>query len=273
MNPTRRQQKELARTLKDFAFEQSPMFRENHVQSMRLTQEFTFFDQPPLPPELDEVLQRDRTTIELGFRATRFVQPGLPTLYHYEITTTGSHAIRPRDLRQHLSDDAWAELYNIYGDEYEIYDTDGTSKEDQQAREELQDVMIEEMYEVGADCEIYQSQTLSYGTAEETIESSYERGISVNNATYDVLSSHDFHDFGDSMEFIKTPEGGHWAPIRHHGPDGPLDITQEIAIDDAFDQIVGDIESDDRLSIDLLPYDDKLREVLYVIECLRKRSL
>lgn len=273
MNPTRRQQKELAKVLKDFAFEQSPMFQQNHVQSMKVTQEFTYFDQPALPPELDETYLRDRTTIELGFRATRIVQPGFPTHYYYEISTIGSNSIHPKELKKRLSHDAWVHLQDTYGDPEFIYDTDGESQEGQQAREELQDIMIEEMCDEGVDCEVYQGQTLSYSTAEETIESSYERGFSINNATYDVLSSHDFHSLDETTEFIQTPEGGFWAPIRHHGPDGPLDITEEIAIDAQFDQIVGDIDNDDRLSLDLFSYDDKLREVLHVVRCLRNRSL
>lgn len=272
--PTKRQRKALARDLKSFAFEQSPMFQHGQIQSAETYQVFEFIEKVPEDVWMPGTLQYDQTKIKLGFRATRFASDdGQPPVYSYEVTTEGTSLIHPRQLN--LSDEAWRVLWKKYFDdemdEEELPDGAVLDAEESAISDDSKADLIDTFVDGGIECELYQKNTLSFASCEEMIESSYERGVSIEAALFDTLSTHDYyHD--DGWEAHQTPDGELYIPPRY-APD-ELPIADEIEVRTRFSELISAYGTDREAAENgLLPHEHKLREMMYVVECLRKRRI
>ena len=280
MNPTVRQQNELARTIKQFAFEESPMFQQNHVQEMNIKRQFIFFDQPELPEDFEdlpqkwrEIYQGERTQIELGFRAVRVRQEDGKPIYCFEASIYAARSITTGELSSGLSQDAWDGLSMEFGSGDIDFDAEDSSDTATQLRNDRREEIIDVLRDGGIECETFQSEMLSFSTIESTIESSYEKGYLINDVAYDVRNSHNLSETDENYsEYVQTADGGLWITHRNQGRDGVIDVEDEISVGEVFGQIVAKL-GEDQISIDLLPYADKRAEMLYVIECLRKKVL
>lgn len=280
MNPSVRQQNELARTMKQFAFEESPMFQGNQIQEMSSARQFVYFDQTERPVRFEElsekwkeIYQPERTVIELGFRAVRVCRDDdRSPIYCFEVSIRASRSLGSHDLIGRLSQDAWDGMSIELSNSDIDFDAEDASDDATLLRDNRRDEVIDALHEKGIDCETYQSEMLSFSTIEETIESSYERGYLINGVPYDVMNSHNLKESGGSIpEHIQTADGDVWISHRDQGFDGTLDVDDEIELEAAFGQIVEELDTE--ASIDFVPYEDKYNEMLYVIECLRKKVL
>lgn len=274
MNPSGRQRKELARTLKTFAFEQSPLFQEGRIQAMETTQSFEIIEKVPDDLELPGMLPIDQVRIKLGFYATRFSDgPKTRPIYSYNITSEGTQLLHPRQLD--LTDDAWTTLWEKYmDDEPDMPDDDGIQPGAAVSKEFVTDDMkediIECLLEAGAECELYQKSMLSFSTVESGIESSYERGISIESALFDPVSTHDYLDA--EWEYQQTPDGMLYIPPSY-APD-ELMIGDEIETRTQFNALIRAYGTDQQAAENgLLPHEDKAREMMHVVDCLRARRI
>lgn len=270
MNPGLRQQKELGQTLKQFAFDESPMFQRNHVREMKVLREFVFCDQPILPDNFEKIsLDRQRryasekTVIELGFRAMRVVQEDSRPTYTFEVSIRAGKLLFPRDLVGRIRKETWDDLYIEFTDNDVDFDAEDQSDFASVLSNDRRNEVIDELVDNGVECEMYQSELLSTSTSEETIESSYEFGYRINDKP---------HDEDEGSEWMDTVDGEVMITRRNQGFDGPVTATDEFEINGLFDEIIGTIDQE-RDSLDLMSYEDKRRRVLYVIECLRKKTL
>lgn len=274
MQPSRQQRIGLARTLKQFAFEQSPLFQEGKIQAMEVAQSFEIIEKVPEDIVLPGMLPIDQVRIKLGFYATRFKdEPKSRPIYSYNITSEGTQLIHPRQLN--LTDDAWSALWEKYmDDEPDVPDEDvlrhGVVTQGEFVSEDMKDDIIDCLLEAGAECELYQKSMLSFSTVEPGIESSYERGISIEQALFDPVSTHDHLDSG--WEFQQTPDGALYVP-ETYAPD-ELSIGDEIETRTQFNEIIRAYGTDQQAAENgLLPHEDKLREMMYIVDCLRARRI
>lgn len=273
MEPSRRQRTGLARTLKQFAFEQSPLFQEGKIQTMEVTQSFEIIEKVPEEAYLPGVLPFDQVRIKLGFCATRFSDgPKTKPIYTYNVTTEGTQAIHPRQLD--LTDEAWTALWEKYmDDEADMPDEDvmqGTVRYGDFATDDMKEDIIDCLLDAGAECELYQKSMLSFSTVEPGIESSYERGVSIEHALFDSVSTHDHLDGG--WEYHQTPDGVLYVPPAY-APD-ELSIGDEIETRTQFTELIRAYGTDQQAAENgLLPHEDKLREMMHAVECLRSRRI
>lgn len=274
MEPSRQQRVGLARTLKQFAFEQSPLFQEGKIQAMDVTQSFELIEKVPEDIRLPGTLPFDQVRIKLGFYATRFRdEPKSRPIYVYNITSEGTQMIHPRQLN--LTDDAWSALWEKYmDDEPDMPDEDvmhyGVMKHGDFVTEDMKEDIIDSLLEGGAECELYQKSMLSFSTVESGIESSYERGVSIESGLYDPLSTHDHLDGRWSYE--DTPDGVLYVPPTY-APD-ELPIGDEIETRTQFNELIRAYGTDKQAAENgLLPHEDKLREMMYIVGCLRARRI
>ena len=274
MEPSRQQRIGLARTLKQFAFEQSPLFQEGRIHAMEVAQSFEIIEKVPEDVQLPGMLPIDQVRIKLGFYATRFKdEPKTRPIYSYNITSEGTQLIHPRQLN--LTDDAWTALWEKYmDDEPDTPDEDvlqqGIMTEDQFVSEDMKEDIIECLLEAGAECELYQKNMLSFSTVEAGIESSYERGVSIESALFDPVSTHDHLD--GEWGYQQTPDGALYVPPTY-APD-ELSIGDEIETRMQFNDLIRAYGTDQQAAENgLLPHEDKLREMMYVVDCLRARRI
>lgn len=263
-SPSRRERVAIGRTLKEFAFEQSPMFARDEIQSMEVAQEYDFIDQPPIPEEVRHVLVPDRISIRLAFYAMRLSgEEGKPPIYTYGVVTTGTQMLLPRELP--LSETTWRTLHRQqFTDE-----VPGVALQYQ--LDTVKDDVIEMLHEGGADCRRFQKQMLSFSSVEAAIESSYQYGISINGDTYEVGSTYQQQELLDGWELVETGEGELYVPPQAY--EDELSLGDEVEVRLHFEALVQEAGLESRDSIDLLPHEDKLQQLRYAVECLRRREL
>lgn len=273
MQPSRRQRNELSRTLKRFAFEQSPLFGENKIQAMEVAQSFEIIEKVPEGCFTPGTLQFDQLKIKLGFTATRFSESAkAKPVYSYLASVEGTQLIHPRQLN--LSDDSWVALWKKYLEDEDQIDPEelaaGTVLHAETVPADMRDEIIDVLIDAGAECELYQKSMLSFSSCEPGIESSYERGISIENALFDSVSTHDHFD--DDYDSFNTPDGVLY--IRPPYAPDELPIGDEIEVRTQFIDVVRGLGMDKETSEnDFLPHEYKLREMMHVVECLRKRRI
>lgn len=275
---SRKQRTQLTGELKGFAFEQSPLFQENIIQTMEISQAFEFIEPVPEYARTPGMLDFDQTRIRLGFFATRFSNAGEagPPTYSFEVVTQATRLIHPRQLD--IGDEAWRELWKEYMDDdiesaaLDHLDDGDLSQKDLRLGELLgiKEDVIECLIEAGAECELYQRSSLSFATCEHSIESSYERGVRVEGKDIESIGTHDYND--DGWEVQDTPDGQLYIPPKY-APD-ELPIGDEIETRTQFIELIRAYQTDKEAAENgLLPHDHKLREMRYVLECLRKRRI
>ena len=273
--PTRKERNALTRELKDFAREQSPMFAEGIIHSAAVEQHYMFFDMTPEDIRMPGQLDRDETKLELGFFATRHLRDDHKKPYYsFDVWMTASRLLHPRQLD--LSDDSWEMLRHKYLDE-ELSETleegdivEGIEPlEDEQIRDEVIDEIIDE----GDVCESYQNVSFSYSTAQPNIETSYERGTKVDGFALDVTSTHDTSDYDDDYE-VAFPIGDNTLYIPPKLHEDELSIADEIVVRRDFLEIIRGLGLDKEANMNaLLTHEDKLAQMMHLVECMRKRRI
>lgn len=263
-SPSRRERVAIGRTLKEFAFEQSPMFARDEIQSMEVAQEYDFIDQPPIPEEVRHVLVPDHISIRLAFYAMRLSNDkGKPPIYTYGLVTTGTQMLLPRELP--LSEASWRTLHKrLLMDEV-------PGEAMRYHLDTVKDDVIETLLASGSDCRRFQKQVLSFSSAENAIESNYQYGISINGDTYEGGSTYEQLEMVDEWELVETAEGELYVPPRVH--DDELTLGDEVEVRLQFDALVRETGLESRDTTDLLPHEDKLQQLRYAVECLRRREL
>jgi len=273
--PSRRERNTLTRQLKEFAREQSPMFVEGLVDAMEVKQSYLLFDRMPDGISLEGHLDYDETRIDLGFYATRYLRDdGKKADYGFNIWLTGSRLLHPRQLR--LSDDSWERLQYQYLEDGSRHDVEPIGDVDDiepLTDQEVRDEIIDEIIETGDSCEVYQNVGYSFSTAEPGIESSYERGVKVDDTAFDIYSTHGANDLDEDWEAVETADGDTiYVPPKLH--DDELSIGDEIEVRSQFIDLIRGLHLDTESSMDqLIPHDDKMIQMMFLVDCMRRRRI
>lgn len=252
------------------------MFRDDMIQSMGFNQTYEFIVQLPedIVQELPETLPFEQTKIVLGFYATRFNVAGGKPAYTFEVTSTGTSLIHPRELV--LDDSDWHDLMHDYLDEEsESESHHGSVIEDSEVLDdnEVRDEIIDAIIDAGHECELYQKMQYTFSTEEPAIESTYERGVTVNNAMMGYASTTYHQALDRNWEAVTTPDDGvHFIPPRLSPEE--LHIADEIDVNLRFIEFVTEtgLQNDARMNT-LMPEQDKIVEMLYLVECMRQRRI
>ena len=256
--PSRNERRQVERTLKDFAFEQSPMFEQDLVQSMSVEHSYELRDdwQKQLPKEIvdqdpeAEVFSPDSTTVTVGFEASRIPNAYQKRpIYRFAARLIFSTFQLPDQIK--MSDQDWLELaYNL--DEYFEEDIEEMSKA------EIIDMLNENM--IG--CEKYRRVDYEYDTLQGTIQVNDEAGYLIADNPYGVIETHP----GSDIDLI-------------YSDDNPLgnitaDAATNLSVDDVkFEQAVSELREHYEDHGDLMTHQDKFNEFNYLLQCIKTRRI
>lgn len=261
--------------------DESPMFRDGAMHAMKVSREFEFVDRAPGEVSMPGTLVFDQTNIKLSFSASRFSGMEKRATYLFKTATTANYLLHPRQLR--LSDDGWRELEVEYIEDDPVDTTDVADVRDLEplSVEEVREEIIDALIMQGAECALYTKLSNTFSLIEGDIESVYEKGVLVDGRPYDLNSTVPSIDEDDTATYHTTASGDQlYIPpfaIPETVPDdsdGRVDIGDQIKIRDQFNEIIRELGLDEEAGEnDLLPFGDKVRDMLFVVECLRSKRI
>ncbi len=241
--------------LLQFACDQSPLFQKHVVQSMSLQHGCSLHDDwnTLLPSDIrhndtpTDRISQDITTLELGFDATRTTdaatnQPN----YLFTARFIVNQISEPQQLRLPPTD--WEELAYYYSDE----SPDETMPVS--PHQVMQDMDGEHVT-----CERYRRVDYSYSTAEGSLHVNDENGYLVDGDPFYVLETH-------PQLTIAHQEAADMMP----DPVGPRDAIMTRV---QFEHTVQSLRQELQATGDIMPPTDKLRELRFLITCLKKRLI
>jgi hypothetical protein len=272
--PSRSELSRLARELKLFAFDESPMFKDGQVDRMHVQRGFGFATKNELAFLLPGTLDVDETDITIRFSSNRYLVEDEKPVYVFEAVTTGHQLIHPRQLR--LGAQAWHALRHDYLDEMledDLTDAGLIDEIEALSDEEVRDEIIDAITDAGDECSLYQKTMLSVDTKLGAIEASYERGVSIDETVYDLASTHELNTSEDPWEAVDTGDGTSlYVPPKLY--EDELELGDEVETRLSFDELVKDLGLDVEANRgDFLDHKHKMAELLFIIQCFRKRRI
>lgn len=271
MYASHRESSELMRELKEFAFTQSPMFKDNLIQAMEVSQSFDIVEEnPPETLKLPGVLESDRTLVQLCFGATRIRNPHeKPPIYAFTASLTAYKQLHPLHLR--LSDRAWLDVWNAYCDEDDFTDEALAALEAGSFPDALQQEVRDNLTDMGAAISLYQQSAFEFNNAEQAIEANYANAIAIDDDLFDVKNTYG-EDVSGMFTICETPDGRLYVPIKHMGDE--LAPGDEIETTLLFNQIIAETGiAAEAEEVGLLSHSDKRAAMLHIVQCLRNRTI
>ena len=269
IEPTSRQRSELTHTLKAFAFEESPQFLRNQVQSMSVERTFEIndhwrkHDEADLDindindtemaecPMLDEGL--DTTRFRIGFMATRYAMADSKhPAYTFDVWTSAERFILPCELRSD-NEDEWRDLYSeltYEDDDEDMAETDIDA---------LKLIIENELSNSTAECTQYMTRRYEFDSIDGGIQYRDESGYTV-----------DGEEFGSVIgRLIDDPTQNTIAENQMLQTDDP----DEFVINIAFSELVKGFARELQANGNIMPHEQKVAEILFLVDCLKKREL
>lgn len=240
--------KQLAYRLQQFAFSQSPQFKSGELANVNISQVFdlSFDVRPDVDHDTEDITDRMRLT--LGFQAMRAT--GVGDYYHFSTNCRASRPVDPSELR--LSADDWLEV----GSEY------GIEPDEAAGPAELPGLVQTKINHSGAYCTQYLENDYSIATSDHQLRLSEEHGYTVGDDKYGVAEREDFYETDGIgyTESIVLP---------------PIADQPQVTIDDfmRFNALVADMRHNAEQTGDVMSYVDKQREMMFIVNCLRKRTI
>lgn len=274
--PTRREQAELTKALKQFAFDECPQFQDGSVGAMEVSRTFELRDYTPSGVKNPGTLEVTPTMIKLGFCATRVLTEAPKPIYSFCVRISAERMLHPREME--LSDTSWRMLAQQYLD-IDSVDDEGDLIDEVHTLtvEEIHDELINELIDEGIDCSDYFLTSFQCGTDCSAIDRYDERSVHVDEEVYDEVSSFGANaEYGpDEAPVITVADGKVPIIVRPKSPKREtLPGPDQIECASAFDLIVkhtGLIKAYEENT--LAPHQDRVAELLYVVECLRAKRI
>lgn len=260
--PTRRERIAAARELKEFAFEESPQFRLNQAQGMEIKRGFTVYDDwgERYGVRPSGQLDREELNIEIGLRAARIsLGDGWKPEYSFSAWWVASRLIHPEQLELEAHD--WTHLYHQYNWEDEDEYDDGDEDEDEEPSTAKTDI-INTLIAEGVVCEQYNRADYQFETSEGDIQFSDERGFVVGGDTIGAVETHPF----DTHHYL----------IENNQPVGVEQIKDpfdKLLSGSLFDKVTHELREQYQQCGNIMPHEEKLREMRFLVSCLRNRMI
>lgn len=233
----RGQQTRLSRALKEFAFSESPQFADATVRAMDVIRVF----------EIDG--EHGETSIEIGMRAVQYALDDGDTAYSFHLHRQTMYQVEPTELQ--LPEEDWYQIACLYDAEDEIDDDDEETAIDSNDLK----VMLDDE---GAICERYERQDYAYDD-DGVLRFSDECGYRVAGKYYGVSETHpvdiDYSSLPDTSDLTEESTG------------------DEIVTKLLFDESTAELREEFAESGDIMPANEKTKEIRFLLKCLRKRQI
>lgn len=245
------EQRRFERTLKSFAFYESPEFKSNIIQAMGVTRKFQEIAKEPYKNTDNELVEVPLdASVEISFEATRLAYSSSPDGkpdYLFKVNVSAFRDILPYELQ--LSASAVRSLAENLG---------LTDLEDEMPENVVREEVDRELREYECPIEVYQWVESKYRTNTGDVTEFYGHGYEVDGERYDDLSTYPVEGSGSASNTEAIPD-----PIEA----GLNNLLYTELING------GRLPVAESKSGTLLPVQDRMQTMLWAVSCLRARRL
>lgn len=255
---SRKNKDEVERNLKDFAFEQSPMFKQDTTRGMSMEYTFDLHDNwdDQLPDDIyqdiqdSEIINEDQTIVELGFDAKRLIDVDRRRpVYRFAARLVFNTVQRPYEAT--MSNEAWEEVAEDFG----LDDDEDEPISKSEIIEMLTDNMI--------NCQKYRRVDYDYDTREGVIHVNDESGYIIAGGPYGIIETHPLeYDFDEDID----EDTGESIAAESLDSDNVVDNIM-------FEETISQLRDEYNQSGDIMPHADKFNELNHLMKCLKSRHI
>lgn len=268
---SRREAKRVTADLKQAVFEMSPMFRRNAIQAYDHKQRFIVSNQDKIPASERGLIRPHVKIITLGVQAVRQSIKGKPA-YSFDLS---SETAQNADLGV-IPEDALFGILNAYSEhvnDCELFALPGM--EDDEAEGELKNYSAAEEVVENLKAELIADDSIALQTYNElklhidedgVIGSEFEVGYTFDGRVVHANSTSDTLFDGSAITRHLMPERELYAS------DGSS-LDHEIEVLCHFDDVIRGSGIDERETLDLESFEDKIRQVRFIMGALRYGEL